>query len=126
MSEFTAKQQIALCQLAAGATNSEAAVQAGVSLSCVEKWKAKPDFQKSLKEAVSCVYDAAIAELVSGSREAAKELKRIISDPDVSDRVKVSAIQTLFSTAEKCKQWQLEARLERVEVLLDESDSPED
>ena len=126
MSEFTAKQQIALCQLAAGASNVEAAAQAGVSLSCVEKWKARPDFQKNLKDAVSRVYDAAIAELVAGARDAAKELKRIISDPDVSDRVKVSAIQCLFATAEKCKQWQLEARLERVEVLLDEPDSPED
>jgi transposase len=119
LSEFNAKQQVALCQLAAGATNAEAAAAAGVSLSCVEKWKARPDFQKSLKDAVSYVFDAAIAELVSGSRDAAKELKRIISDPNVSDRVKVSAIQTLFSTAEKCKQWQLEARLERVEGLLD-------
>jgi len=125
LSEFNAKQQVALCQLAAGATNSEAAAAAGVSLSCIEKWKAKPDFQKSLKDAVSHVFDAAIAELVAGSRDAAKELKRIINDPNVSDRVKVSAIQTLFSTAEKCKQWQLEARLERVEALLD-AESEED
>lgn len=125
MSEFSAKQQVALCQLAAGATNSEAARAAGVSLSCVEKWKARPDFQKNLKDAVSQVFDSAIAELVAGSRDAAKELKRIIGDPDVSDRVKVSAIQTLFSTAEKCKQWQLEARLERVEALLD-AESEED
>lgn len=125
MSEFNAKQQVALCQLAAGATNAEAAAAAGVSLSCVEKWKQKPDFQQQLKTAVMGVFDAAIAELVSGSRDAAKELKRIIGDPNVSDRVKVSAIQTLFSTAEKCKQWQLEARLERVEGLLD-AESTED
>ena len=125
MSEFSAKQQVALCRLAAGGTNSEAAEAAGVSLSCVEKWKAKPDFQKSLKDAVGYVFDAAIAELVAGSRDAAKELKRIINDQNVTDRIKVSAIQTLFSTAEKCKQWQLEARLERVEALLD-AESEED
>jgi len=125
LSEFSAKQQVALCRLAAGGTNSEAAEAAGVSLSCVEKWKAKPDFQKSLKDAVGYVFDAAIAELVAGSRDAAKELKRIINDQNVTDRIKVSAIQTLFSTAEKCKQWQLEARLERVEALLD-AESEED
>ncbi|HEY9676331.1 MAG TPA: hypothetical protein V6D11_33115, partial [Waterburya sp.] len=124
--ELSVKQQLALLRLAAGDSNQEAALAAGVSLSCLEKWKQKPGFQRQLQMAVSRVFDAAIAELVSGARDAAIELKRIITEPEINDKTKVAAIRCLFSTAEKCKQWELEARLERVEALLNEPDPSED
>lgn len=121
--QVSSKQQLALIRLACGDSNAAAASAAGVSLSCLEKWKQKPGFQKLLRNAVAEIFDSAIAELVSGSRDAAIELKRIINDPNTGDRTKIAAIQCLLGAAEKCKRWQLEARLERVEELLDAESS---
>ena len=105
--------------LAAGYSRKEAAAQTGVSISSVNKWAIDPNFQKLLRDAVGKTYDAAVAELVSGSQEAARELKAIIADPDTPKRVKVSAIQVLLTTAAKVKESLLEERLETIEAALD-------
>lgn len=123
MEELTPKQYLALTRLAAGSTNKEAAESADVSLRTIEGWKAKPHFQKLLKTAVNMMFDAALAELVSGGRDAAKELIKIISDPNTPSRTKVTAIGVLFDTAEKVKQWNFEERLADVEITLDGFDS---
>jgi len=126
---LTPTQYQALTLLAAGYSNQEAAVATGVAIRTIERWKKKPDFQKLLREAVTKSFDAAIAELVSGSREAAKELKQIISSPDTGDRIKVTAISVLFANAIKVRDWSLEERLERIENLLNgthENQTPTD
>jgi hypothetical protein len=119
LEELTPKQYLALTRLASGSTNKEAAEAAGVALRTIEGWKTKPEFQKLLKTAVNMMLDAALAELVSGSQLAAKQLVQIISDPDTPSRTKVTAISVLFDTAVKVKQWNLEDRLARVEITLD-------
>lgn len=111
-------QTKALCLLAAGYSKRDVAKQTSISESCLQKWSKQPAFKQKLREAVAASYDAAIAELCSGSREAAQELKRIISDPDVSARVKISAISTLLSNAERAKTSLLEDRLEALENSL--------
>lgn len=123
MEELTPKQYLALTRLAAGSTNQDAADSAGVSLRTIEGWKGKPHFQKLLKTAVNMMFDAALAELVSGSQDAAKELIKIISDPNTPPRTKISAIGVLFDTAAKVKQWNLEDRLGYVESAIDDFDS---
>lgn len=116
---LTPVQNEALCLLAAGYSRDEVATKTGVSKSTINRWATEPDFKKMLRNAVTRVYDAAIAELVSGSRQAAKELKEIITDPDTPKRVKVSAIQVLLTTAAKVKESELEERLEAIEAALD-------
>lgn len=119
MEEFSPKKIIALCRLAAGDSNQQSADAAGVSLSALEKWKRDPEFKKQLREASNKIFDMAIAELCSGAVESAKELRRIIADDNVSDRVKISAIQILLNTAARSRDWEQEARLERLEAALD-------
>lgn len=116
---LTPIQNEALCLLAAGYSRDDVAAKTGVSKSTINRWAVQPDFKIMLRDAVVQSYDAAIAELVSGSREAAKELKAIITDPDTPKRVKVSAIQVLLTTAAKAKESALEERLEAIEVALD-------
>ncbi|KAB8316172.1 hypothetical protein SD81_028270 [Tolypothrix campylonemoides VB511288] len=96
-----------------------------MSLSTIEKWKQKADFQELLQSAIQEIYIQSIAELGLGATEAARELRRIIGDPDVSDRVRISAIALLFGQLERFKSWQLEQRLEKVESLLDGIDPSE-
>ena len=125
MEELTPKQNQALCLLVAGYTQEEVASLTKIGLRTLSTWKREPNFKKMLKEAVAKTYDAAIAELVAGSRQAARKLKDIINDPDVPSRVKVTAIQVLLNNAAKAKDDLLEERLEAVEALLD-ADKNED
>ncbi|BAY67209.1 hypothetical protein NIES22_73720 (plasmid) [Calothrix brevissima NIES-22] len=112
-------QNEALVLLACGYSRDDVAAKTGVSKSTINRWAIQPNFKAMLRDAVVQSYDAAIAELVSGSREAAKELKAIITDPDTPKRVKVSAIQVLLTTAAKVKESALEERLEAIEAALD-------
>lgn len=120
-----AKQAQAILLLSTGKSNKETALEIGVSLSTVEKWKQKADFQQLLLRAIEQIYIQSIAQLTSGAVEAAQELRRIIADPDVSDRVRISAIALLFGQLERFKSWQLEQRLEKVEGLLNGADHSE-
>lgn len=117
--ELTPIQNEALCLLAAGYPRDVVASKTGVSKASIDRWAIQPNFKQLLRDATSKVYDAAIAELVSGSRLAAQELKAIIADPDTPKRVKVSAIQTLLTSAAKVKEQAIEERLERLEAVLD-------
>ena len=113
-----ANQTKALCLMAAGYSRPEINKQTGISVSCLNKWVKQPLFKKRLRESVAASYDSAIAELCSGSRDAAKELKRIVNDPDVPARTKVNAISVLLNNAEKAKTSLLEDRLEALENTL--------
>jgi hypothetical protein len=118
LEELTPKQCIALTCLAAGSSNQQAASAAGVALRTVEGWKANPQFKKMLRTAVNQMLDAALAELVAGSGDAARELKSIINDPETPSRIKIRAIEVLFENCVKVKSWYLEDRLNTVEVVL--------
>ena len=123
MIEITYKKSVVICQLAGGATNKKAAEVAGVSLSCVEKWKKSPDFKEELQKACNRLYEASMAEIMLGVTDAARELNRIITDPKTSDRNKISAAQILFNQANRLKEWQLEERLDTIELRLDDNGS---
>jgi DNA-binding MurR/RpiR family transcriptional regulator len=123
---LTPIQNEALCLLAAGYSRDHVAQKTGVSKVTINRWATQPDFKILLRDAVVQVYDAAIAELVSGSREAARELKAIITDPDTPKRVKVSAIQVLLTTAAKVKEAALEERIEAIEAALDDNINSQD
>ncbi|MBW4450644.1 MAG: hypothetical protein KME38_28400 [Spirirestis rafaelensis WJT71-NPBG6] len=125
MEELTPTQNQALCLLAAGYDKHEVANISGITIRTLDRWRKNPKFDKLLKQAIRKTYDACIAELVSGSRDAARTLKSIISDSDVPSRVKVTAIQVLLTNASKVKDDLLEERLEAVEALLD-ADKNED
>jgi hypothetical protein len=117
--DLAPNQVKALIKLAAGSGDEEAAQAAGVTVRSVQNWKKQPNFKSMLRQAVAATYDAAIAELVDGAKDAARELKEIITDPDTPKRVKVSAIATLLEIASKAKQTILEERLERLEGIVD-------
>lgn len=125
MEALTPRQNQALCLLAAGYTLDEVVAETGVPKRTLTRWKGKK-FKQQLQEAVAATYDAAVAELVSGSREAAQELKRIIADPDIPSKTKVTAINVLLNNAARAKESILEQRLERLEGSFDGIDTEQD
>lgn len=125
MSELTAKHYKALTCLASGMSTTEAALQCGISKSCIDKWKTRPDFKELLQEATFKVFEMGMAQLVLGVEEAGKELRRMISSPDTSDRNKLTAISILLSTTTKMKDWSIENRIAQLEEALDRGFSGE-
>ncbi len=118
--DLTPNQTKALCMVAANHCRDEVAAACGITTRTLDKWKQLENFQALLRKAVAATYDAAIAELVLGSQESARELRKLILDPDTPGRTKVSAISVLLTNAAKAKEALLEERLERLEANLDE------
>jgi transposase len=107
-----------ICHLASGASNKEAADQTGVSLSTVERLKRDVDFKAELTDAISQIYRSSLLKLTLGMSKAASELLRIIESTDTPDRVKLKAIEILFSQTLNLDQLVLEDKMNRIEELL--------
>jgi hypothetical protein len=116
--ELTPQQYRAITLIAAGYSNSEVAQESNLSIKTIETWRKLPQFKQLLREALSQCFDAAIAELVLHSQQAAKELSRIAFDVDTPSRVRVSAITAMLTFASKAKDAHLESRLEQLEKQL--------
>jgi hypothetical protein len=104
-----------ICYLATGCSNKEAAEQSGVSLSTIERLKRDADFKAELYEASHSIYRNGLLRLTLGIDKAASELLRIIESSDTPDRVKLKAIEILFSQASHLDSLALEERLNRLE-----------
>jgi hypothetical protein len=117
--DLTPQQYRALTQLAAGYSNMTVAKNSNVTVKTIEGWRKLPKFKQLLREALAQCFDAAIAELVLHSQQAAKELNRIALDPDTPSRVKVSAITAMLTFASRAKDAHLESRLEILEKQLE-------
>jgi transcriptional regulator with XRE-family HTH domain len=123
--DLTPKQYKALTMLLAGYTYQEVADKTGVNKKTIERWKKLPTFTARMREAQHLCFQSAIAELIVDSRYAATELNRIIKNPETSDRIKISAIQTAFSFASKVPKYESELNSEYVESNLDDNSENE-
>jgi hypothetical protein len=122
---FTPKQIEAFTMLAAGYSDIETAAKCGVTNKTISRWKAREDFSQLLRESSAKMFDAAISELCLGAIEATRELRYIITNPDVASRTKISAIQVLLTMASRAKEESLERRLDAIEASLDDVDKNE-
>jgi transposase len=114
-----AKRYKIICYLATGCSNKEAAEQAGVSLSTIERLKRDADFKTELYEAVHQIYRNGLLKLTLGIDKAASELLRIIESGDTPDRVKLKAIEILLAQTSNLDSLSLEERLNRLQEQID-------
>ena len=117
--ELTPQQYRAITLIAAGYSNAEIAQESNLSIKTIEAWRKLPQFKQLLRDALSQCFNAAIAELVLHSQEAAKELNKIAFDSETPARVRISAITAMLSFASKAKESHLERRLELLEEQLE-------
>ena len=123
--DLSLNQYRAICILVSGGSIEEAAKVAECSIANVKKWKAQPEFKRAMKESILKVHEASLSELVLGASRAAKELNAIIANPEGSDRVKVTAISTLFSNTNVVRQLILDERLTALEEALNGNAEPD-
>lgn len=107
MKDIDIRKSLAISYLACGVSIQDTANALDVSVSTIEKWKVGEDFKKLLREAVRVIQDAAIAKMSIKLVECADELIRIVISQDVSDRVRIYAIQLIFNQLEKARNWEL-------------------
>lgn len=107
-----------ICLLATGCSNKEAAEQAGVSLSTIERMKRDADFKAELADAIHQIYRGSLLKITLGMDKAASELVRIMESPETPDRVKLKAIEILFSQAGNLELMALEEKVNHLENIV--------
>jgi hypothetical protein len=115
---LSAKQLKAIVALAHGNSIDDAALKAGCSEKSIDGWLKLPEFKQALRNAISEIYESAIAESVRHSTSAIKVLARIIDDEEAPNRDRIAAARELLANASKWRDWQLEERISRLEELL--------
>lgn len=121
---MTQKQIVFLAELLQCGTVKEAYQKAGVSEATAYRWmrqdkKFREELQKRKTEMLN---DVSITMQASFS-DAVDELKKIIRKPDVSDQVKINAIDCLFRNARPItEQVDILNRLQAVEESLKEGE----
>ena len=108
-----------LVALAAGKSNIEAAAEAGISVSTLEKWKRNPAFKKKLFESSAKLFDVTLAQLSLASSDAVKILVGIIEDDETPAKIKVSAISVVLSFSKYAREFLLESRIAALEEFLE-------
>ena len=107
----------AIFLLVAGKDNAHVARKLGVHKSQITRWRHDEGFNLALQRAYSQVYDDALNKLATVAIKAADYLEKVIDDPDAPTRVKLQAISLVLSHGQKIKDFQLAARLEKLEEL---------
>lgn len=116
--ELSPKRALALCMLLSGHTTEQIAEALGMSVGGIEKIKRNKNFKQALREAVAEIHSRAIGELSAGAIAAAARLRKIIDNEKTSDYHAILAARLLFDVIESARRWELEARLEKIEELL--------
>lgn len=116
--DLTPLQYQALTQILAGYSTATVAKSTGMTIKSIERWRRLPRFKALMREAMSAMFMAAVAEIVLHSQQAAKELCLIALDSDVPSRIRVSAITAMLNIAGKAHDTYLQTRLEKLEEGL--------
>jgi hypothetical protein len=119
MENLSYTQAQALTLLASGYNKKEVCKKVSVTESTLERWMKYPEYRKLLANAMMTCYNAALAELIEGSRIAAIKLKEIILDDAIPAKTKIQAINVLLTHAGKARDLMIEERLERIENILE-------
>jgi hypothetical protein len=115
---LSAKQLKVIVLLASGDSIDNAALKAGCNEKTIDGWLKISEFKQALRDAISDIYESAIAESVRHSTAAIKVLVKIIDDQEAPNRDKIAAARELLANASKWRDWQLEHRISRLEDLM--------
>lgn len=123
---LTAKQLKAIVALANGDSIDNAALKAGCSEKSIDGWLKLPEFKQVLRNTISEIYEAAIAESVRHSTSAIKVLAKIIDNEEAPNRDRIAAARELLANASKWRDWQLEERISRLEEMIKNGSNRQD
>lgn len=99
--KFTPNQEKALAVLVNTPSVAEAARECGLHRNSLFTYLADPDFKAELHRRKAEQLQEGEAELRGGIKDAAKELRKIITKKGTSDQIRINAINTLLTHAER-------------------------
>jgi transposase len=118
---LSAKQLKVIVLLANGESIDKTAKKAGCHEKTIDGWLKLPEFKQALRDAISEIYESAIAESVRHSTSAIKVLAEIVSNEETTNRDRIAAARELLANASKWRDWQLEERISKLEEIISES-----
>lgn len=108
-----------IAALAGGATQADAAAQAGVSISTVRRRMGDPAFLADLDSARRLLVDAAIGRLSSKASDAVDTLHRLLNAR--SENVRLGAARAILDTIRQHRESiEIEQRLRELEAMASE------
>lgn len=99
--KFTDRQESALAVLVNTPNIAEAARECGLHRSTLFTYLQNPDFKAELHRRKAEQLQEGEAELRAGIKDAAAELRKIITRKSTSDQIRINAINTLLTHAER-------------------------
>ena len=115
---LSAKQAKAVTALINGDKVAVAAKKAGVVERTVYDWLTQPEYKRAVNSGIAEIYESVIASAVRASTKGIEVLEEIVTDPDSSNRDRISAIKELLTTAERWQQKAIEQRISAIEEAL--------
>jgi len=118
MKPLSPKQRRALLALADGATNRQAAQQAGVSERSIQRWRSAPAFAEALRTAEGDRLSDVARQLTALSLTAAATLAEILDDKTLPVSARLRAAQLVLEHGQRLHDMRLfAARLEALEAI---------
>ncbi len=118
MKPLSPKQHRALLALADGATNRQAAQQAGVSERSIQRWRSAPAFAEALRTAEGDRLSDVARQLTALSLTAAATLAEILDDKTLPVSARLRAAQLVLEHGQRLHDMRLfAARLEALEAI---------
>jgi hypothetical protein len=118
MKPLSPKQRRALLALADGATNRQAAQQAGVSERSIQRWRSAPAFAEALRTAEGDRLSDVARQLTALSLTAAATLAEILDDKTLPVFARLRAAQLVLEHGQRLHDMRLfAARLDALEAI---------
>jgi len=99
--KLSTAQRKALGALLSGADQDTTAAAAGVTERTIRRWQNEPLFAAALRAGQDQAIDAAVTSLTAAMRTAVQTLSGVMTDPDASNRVRVSAANAVLANGMK-------------------------
>lgn len=120
MTAIRPNQRRAIEALASGATTEVAAVEAGVTIRTLYRWKTEAPFKEALQAATDAALEDATAALTFAALDAVKTLQTIANDKTEKGSTRVQASRAiLYAVLRLREQVELEERLSALEARLE-------
>lgn len=97
-------QRRAVESIAAGRTLEQAAIEAGVTVRTVYRWRSEPGFQAAIRTVNEQALDHATMTLASAAVVAVETLRDLLTSDTTKDAVKVAACRAILDNVLKIKE----------------------
>ena len=122
MAGISPTQEVAIQALLTTRTVATAAKKAGVGERTLYRWLSKDrDFRRAYRDARTRIFERAVSKLAALSNTAVDELRKILKNPKVAPRDRLTAIRTVLEHARATEEADVVALVEELQTIADQT-----